>query len=222
MKKEVILAIETGIGGGSLCILENNVEIASWEGTEKNARSEDLLSNISNLLSKIGLKKNHIKQICVSIGPGSFTGVRTGISTAKGLQKSLGIKCFGINILESITFESNRSSEIYAGFATGNDEICSQKFYSKGNGKAINLEPPQIDKVDFFLSKLNSNSDATLVLYNESTGKTLKLVEKLFAVNFNFILTKHCLAHYIGLNYTAVDSEREILPIYARESKINL
>ena len=103
MSDRIVLGIESAIAGGSACISNNDGEIDSWIGVGSVSRAEELLPNIDRLLraNSIGLKE--IDRIIVSIGPGSFTGIKIGISTVLGLRAATGITCLGISTLKALS-----------------------------------------------------------------------------------------------------------------------
>ncbi len=97
-----ILGIDTATNVLNLAIIENRKMIADYmmekEGTTHSAIIVPALKNIINLT---GYKLNELAGIAVSIGPGSFTGLRIGLATAKGIAFSLSIPVIGVNTLES-------------------------------------------------------------------------------------------------------------------------
>jgi tRNA threonylcarbamoyl adenosine modification protein YeaZ len=70
----------------------------TWRSAQNH--TVELLPNVSCLLRQAGLDLRSAKGIIVAIGPGSFNGLRVGVSTAKGLAFSLGIPIVGISTLE--------------------------------------------------------------------------------------------------------------------------
>ncbi len=66
---------------------------------------------LAELLDGAGLAYKDLSQIAVTSGPGSFTGIRVGLATARGLALGLGIKVIGINVLEAIAFQHNSPSK---------------------------------------------------------------------------------------------------------------
>lgn len=97
-----ILALETAIAGGSICVYRGRSEIAFIAGDNSVSRSEELLPNIKDLLAQIDTEASEIDLIAVSRGPGSFTGIRIGLATAIGLSRSLNIPCVGVPIMDAI------------------------------------------------------------------------------------------------------------------------
>lgn len=133
---ELTLALETSVGGGSISILEGDQEIDFWAGGEEFLKAKDFLMRISELLKKNKVSSNFINQIAVATGPGSFTGIRIGISMALGLKTAWNCRIAGVNILESLVFFASKMRPISAKNSSfyipvipfGKIEICWQLF----------------------------------------------------------------------------------------------
>jgi tRNA threonylcarbamoyl adenosine modification protein YeaZ len=63
-----------------------------------------LLPSVHTLLARSGLSVRQLDEIVVGRGPGSFTGVRIGVATAKGLAQGLGIPLFGVGTLDAVAW----------------------------------------------------------------------------------------------------------------------
>lgn len=98
---QLILAIETSIKDGSLALLDGAQEVDCWAGDLNTSRSSDLLPQIKRLLDQNQVSLKQVEMIAVSVGPGSFTGLRVGIATAKALAMSADCRLVGSSILES-------------------------------------------------------------------------------------------------------------------------
>ena len=81
----MILAIETATDVCGAALVHGGRVVAHRTVSEKNIHSEKLLSMIDDVLLDAALVLKDVDAIAVSIGPGSFTGLRIGLSTAKGL-----------------------------------------------------------------------------------------------------------------------------------------
>jgi N6-L-threonylcarbamoyladenine synthase len=97
----VILGIDASTKTGSVALYDSEIGILS----EINANirlnhSDSLMSIIDMVFSLAKLKPKDIDRIAVSIGPGSFTGIRVGVGTAKGLAYSIGCDLVGVNELD--------------------------------------------------------------------------------------------------------------------------
>lgn len=96
----LILNIETTTTNCSVTLAEHGNVIASKELNNKNySHSESLHVFIEQLMSASSFKKEDIEAIAVSEGPGSYTGLRIGVSAAKGLCFALGIPLIAVPTL---------------------------------------------------------------------------------------------------------------------------
>jgi len=80
-----ILAIETSTMMGSVAVMDKTQLIAEYRLNIKGTHSERLVRIIDEVLKDSGLEFKDLDGYAVSIGPGSFTGLRIGITTVKGL-----------------------------------------------------------------------------------------------------------------------------------------
>ncbi|GIW46293.1 MAG: tRNA (adenosine(37)-N6)-threonylcarbamoyltransferase complex dimerization subunit type 1 TsaB [Deltaproteobacteria bacterium] len=96
----LVLGIETSTYAGSVALIEDERVVGEVFINLGPSHSEKLLPIIEWLLREVGLNKEDVEGIAVSIGPGSFTSVRVGVATAKGLAFSLGVPVVGVSSLE--------------------------------------------------------------------------------------------------------------------------
>lgn len=94
-----VLAIESAVGGGSIALSADGKTEFAREGAAGVSKAEDLLPKIDDLLEDAAIGFGDIRLIAVSAGPGSFTGLRIGISTAMGLSDATGIEAVGVSAL---------------------------------------------------------------------------------------------------------------------------
>lgn len=106
MKKNIKLALETGIYGGSICLLKNDEQVSSWIGESEQTKSKEFPEAIKRLLDHSQISIKEIVEIVVSLGPGSYTGLRIGFSIAKGLKTALGINIRGVSLLDEMLKEA--------------------------------------------------------------------------------------------------------------------
>lgn len=218
MNGNIVLSIETGVSFGSLSILKDGREVDGWIGKQKVASSVDLLSNITDLLSRNNVSKTEIKRIAVSIGPGSFTGVRVGIATAIGLSKALRCECSGVSVLEAMTLKS-QTPGMLAAFAIGENEICWQAFETDESNRIEPRSSPKIDLIKDFVRELKKYSDKSIVLHDA-------LYQKLYEQEFSLPKSESIEsidnpAKYVGLKSEEVSLSLELLPLYARDGGIS-
>jgi tRNA threonylcarbamoyladenosine biosynthesis protein TsaB len=98
----VILSIETSTDVCSVAIHNQGQLIADRESIEAYSHAERLAPLIDETLDNNNIKRKDLTAIAVSAGPGSYTGLRIGTSTAKGLCYALDIPLITIGTLESM------------------------------------------------------------------------------------------------------------------------
>jgi len=98
----VILNIETATRVCSVGVSIDGKLIALKESHTKNSHDEQITLFVEEVLNKSGITTKELDAVAVSKGPGSYTGLRIGVSTAKGLCYGLDIPLIGINTLEAM------------------------------------------------------------------------------------------------------------------------
>ena len=99
----MILCLETSTKSCSVALGQNGKLIALKESfDEKHSHAENLTLYIQEVIKKAGISLKDIDAVAVSKGPGSFTGLRIGVSTAKGLCYALNKPLIGVNSLEAM------------------------------------------------------------------------------------------------------------------------
>lgn len=157
-RNSVTLAIEPAVAGGSIGLYEDGSEVGSICGDESISRAEALLPNIQKLLDENSLDKSDIKQLVVSTGPGSFTGIRIGLATALGLKRSLGVDTIGVSVLSAMSLLGNHASRWICAVPIGKADIGYQVFERPSGSDRINgREPVAAYKAQ--LSEIISNGD---------------------------------------------------------------
>ncbi len=99
----LVLGIETATLLGGVALASDAGELIG-EITLRNpeSHSERILPAVDWLLATLGIPLQRLSAVAVSQGPGSFTGLRAGIASAKGLAFSLGVPLFGISTLAAL------------------------------------------------------------------------------------------------------------------------
>ena len=122
----VILGIECSAVAASRALLRDNSLIALSFSNVKLTHSETLLPMIENMLKSVKMDIDAIDRIAISNGPGSFTGIRIGISAVKGLAAARNIPCVGVSTLEAMAYMHRDYNGIVLGLM---DARCNQ-FYN--------------------------------------------------------------------------------------------
>lgn len=99
-----ILSLDTSATVATVAIAEDSRILAEYTVDNKNTHSESLLPMIEAVLSSLSLKISDIDLFALSSGPGSFTGVRIGAATIKGLAFGKDTPCVEVSTLEALAY----------------------------------------------------------------------------------------------------------------------
>ena len=102
MMNPTILYIETATDVCSVALSKGSEIIGLKEEAGGNNHAKHLLPFVDEVLKQAGVSMTEINGVAVSIGPGSYTGLRIGVSTAKGIAYTAGIPVMAVSTLESI------------------------------------------------------------------------------------------------------------------------
>lgn len=121
-----VLALDTSTRVSSVALIEGDrVAGESLLYSQKN-HSEKLLNSIDELFKNTQITPESIDLIAVSVGPGSFTGLRVGISTAQGLAFAIRKDVISVSVLEVLAFQSC----MYRGFICPMIDARKQQVYT--------------------------------------------------------------------------------------------
>ncbi len=104
-----ILAIDTSTMLGGIAVMEESALIAESRLNVKSTHSERLMTEIEHCLMQSDLKISDIDVFAVAIGPGSFTGLRIGLSTVKGFSYATGKPVVSVPTLEALAWNFPQS-----------------------------------------------------------------------------------------------------------------
>lgn len=128
------LAIDTSTDTASLALTKDGKVYAELTWHCGQNHSVQLLPRLANLLSQAGLSPESLSGIIVAKGPGSYNGLRVGISTAKGLAFSLEIPIVGISTLEVAAYQHAETNlPICPIFQAGRGEIATASYQTRYN-----------------------------------------------------------------------------------------
>ena len=98
----MLLAFETSAKAASVALFDGEKLLGESYQNTGLTHSQTLLLMAEDLMKNCGITVNDLTSVAVAAGPGSFTGVRIGVSAAKGLAWGREIPCFGVSTLEAM------------------------------------------------------------------------------------------------------------------------
>lgn len=96
----LVLAVDTTTASGSVAVGDAERVLGELRLTSPTPHSVRLLPGVEFLLAGLGLAPGNLEGYAVAVGPGSFTGLRVGLSTVQGLALSSGRPCLGVSALD--------------------------------------------------------------------------------------------------------------------------
>lgn len=100
----MILALDTCLTACSAALLDGETVLAARSEAMPRGHQERLAPLVQELMAEAGVGFPALTRIGVTVGPGSFTGLRVGLAFAKGLSSALSIPCVGVGALEALAF----------------------------------------------------------------------------------------------------------------------
>ena len=214
-----ILAFDTCFNKSYIVLKQNDTVLSEKiiESTDKNYHSAYLIPEIRNILKINGMFVKDIEAIAVNIGPGSFTGIRAGITIARVLAQQFNTKLIGVNSLKILSKLNNNGGNTLVTLDARKNKV----YYAYYNSDEELTSPCQIEK-DELLSVINIDD---VIIADKSisdylTSNSLKsLCYEDFNDNFALFLSD------IASEMFTINNEfnwAEVKPLYIQKPSITL
>lgn len=141
-----ILAIETSGTAGSVAALNDGNILAELMLDSASRSAQSLAPGLAELTRQVGWKPRQVDLLAVAIGPGSFTGLRVGVTTAKSFAFAVGGECLGISTLEAIAEQAPVAAErlIAPAIDAQRGDVYAALYQRSATGRLDCLEPPAV------------------------------------------------------------------------------
>lgn len=212
-----ILAIDTSNKMASVSVFEDERLLNEEFSDDQKTHSEKLLPMIDDVLKKEGMTIRDIELFVVSVGPGSFTGIRIGVATIKGMAQALNKKVISVTSLEGL-LEMADSDYSCAIINARHGNVYAE---IKADGKLLSSDCRSINEVIDELKKYNVRwtivGDATIEFRDLLKAELDCLIlDKTIETSSDigrFALNKY----FLDKNIAKIP--HEILPIYLRKAQ---
>lgn len=152
-----ILAIETSTLLGGVAVTDDSSGlIAEVRLNVKLTHSERLMTEIDHVMKRSGLQVSDIDAFAVSIGPGSFTGLRIGVSTVKGFSYATGRPIVSVPTLEAFAWNFPFSRYPVCTLLDARKKEVYAALFRWGDGGFTRLIDETSTKVDMLLEKIKA------------------------------------------------------------------
>lgn len=177
-----ILALESSALAASVCLTEDETPIAQFFQNSGLTHSRTLLPMTEELLKSCGVRLEEVDVIAVAAGPGSFTGLRIGVSAAKGLGWSLDKPCAKVSTLEAMAWNlAVCPGDICPVMDARREQVYNARFFSDGETVTRLTEDRAISLAGLGLELKDREKEQILVgdgaqlCYNELVKEGLSL-----------------------------------------------
>ena len=130
----LILGINTAFPAASLAVARDAALLGEIFLPGEKPRSENLIKDIKNFLAGRKIKLSDIQVISVVTGPGSYTGLRLGLTTAKTMAQVAGTKIVAVNSLEVLAYQARILNGLLAVIIKASQKACNLALFGLKSG----------------------------------------------------------------------------------------
>jgi tRNA threonylcarbamoyladenosine biosynthesis protein TsaB len=156
-----VLALDTCLGACSAVVLDGERVVACEIEAMERGHQERVAPVVAAAVAKSGLRFSQLERIGITVGPGSFTGLRVGIAFAKGLALALSIPAAGIGTLEALAASAPDSGLTAAVIDARRERVYFQAFVDGAAVTAPDLL--DLDEAAARLAELSVSAPLNLV-----------------------------------------------------------
>ena len=173
-----ILALETSATAASAAVCEDEGLIAQSFQRTGLTHSATLMPMVESMLKNAGMTLQEMDLIAVAAGPGSFTGLRIGVSAAKGLAWSLDKPCVGVSTLEAMAWQLVGMEGVICAAMDARRQQVYNALFELSDGKPVRLTPDRAISLEE-LEKELANVEKTQIMVGDGAHLCYNAYEKI-------------------------------------------
>lgn len=194
-----ILAIDTSTTHSSCAVMEDNNIVGDFSINQSMSHNEILLVMVDEVLKKLNIDIEDIDLFVAVTGPGSFTGIRIGVTVVKALAMALNKPIVAVNTLEALSF-GVFSDKKKIPLIDARGERVYYGVYEGINNK--NIVAPALLTIDELLEEFSDKGEFVFV------GDCVNLYKDRILENKNFEITPACLNSCISRNACVIGKHK--------------
>lgn len=230
-KKINLLAIETTGPLASVALINEKEELVEIGSEQKMSHLQHLMPMIGNLLESCQLRIDDLTHIAVSEGPGSFTGIRIGMATAKALAQALDLPTIGVPTLASFAYHRQEDAGLICPILDARrEQVYAGVYHWEGTqlvqdvlDRAYQVEDlvGEIERLDAKLRESIRFYGDGILVYQEAIQSLMKEGSPEFAdeVERNQKATSVAKLAYQRLKEGKIGDYRSLSPVYLRKAE---
>lgn len=217
-----ILAIDTSSFPASVAISDDNVILGEYVIRNQRKHSQNIMVMVERLFADLSMDISEIDIFATTCGPGSFTGLRIGISTVRAFAQAMKKPVVSVNTLEAIAYNMSTYDGIVIPMLDARRDEVFTAVYKFSDNESKELCPPSVMTISEIIEKYKNQSvmfcgDGALIHKSE-----LDISENFRFAPVNLSETRAsaviAVAHSKALRGEVI-SYNEVEPIYLRKSQ---
>ena len=138
-----ILAVDTSSFPASAAVAENGILLGEYVIRNQRKHSQNLMVMVERLLDDLETDISEVDMFAVTVGPGSFTGLRIGISTIRAFAQAVGKPVVGVSTLEALAYNhAGADAVVIPMLDARRDEVFTAAYSFSGNAPLSLPRPP--------------------------------------------------------------------------------
>lgn len=225
-----ILALETATLQGSVALMENETLIAEYSLNIRATHSERLLPAVSTALKDARWTLPDLDGLAISIGPGSFTGLRIGLSSIKGLSFATNLPIVAVPTLEAMAYQHWPGTARICPCLDARKKEIYTAFYSSNETGLVEHISPRAAEPRLFFEQLQAHEQAPVLFLGDGAKVYRHLIDEFFADQALFAppYASHPRAAtvaFLGLRKLHNHQTEDVInlePVYLRQSEAEI
>lgn len=221
-----ILALDTSGVAGSVAYMKDGKLMGEYYICHKLTHSETIMPMLEHMKALIQIDLEEVDAVAVTNGPGSFTGLRIGVTTAKALGLALNIPVIGVPTLDAMAYNMTHTDYLICPIMDARRGQVYTSLYKWEQGELRRLVPHTACDMEAYLEELAQREEAVIFLgdgvaVHEEKIKSRLKEAALFAPSFLSLQRASTVAEVATVLYERGEavSAAELVPIYLRKSQ---
>lgn len=204
-----VLAIESAATVASVALVEDDKVICDYTINDKKTHSQTIMPMIEAMKKQLNLDLSSLDGIAVSGGPGSYTGLRIGSATAKGLAHVLDIPVVGVSTIESMAYNIEETDALICPMLDARRQHVFSGVYEYRDGCISNVIPIDQHSVVSLVEKLAEDGRRVIFLGDGYTAHSALIEEGLAGDRIEVARPTEFLQRAVNLGHIAIQRLRE-------------
>lgn len=217
-----VLALDTSNQTLTVAVMSDDQVLATTTVTTTKKHGAHLLPIIQDLMQVANLKPADLDRVVVADGPGSYTGLRIGVTTAKTLADTLNIELVGVSSLATIAANIISETQLVAVLFDGRNDNVFAGVYRIKNGMPVSVIEDQHIPFEKLLPQIKALNEPVVVLGNlDAFTERLKTALEADFIHYPIELSLPSAAELgrLGQRRTPVSDVKDFVPRYLRLTK---